>query len=179
MNGREALNPLDMNLRFYVLPLMAGLVLMAGCASNQISPQVSSTLASAGVGPSTTVKMQNGQPLDYDDIVELVRKNVPTHVILGYLQSTGKVYNFGPTQLQALKDQGASSELVNYLQETQGFYGRAPSRRGSNPGGVPSPAYNNSPLYQDEQPFAYNEPLVDDWYNSSYEESLYSPFSFN
>ena len=168
-----------MNLRNFVLPLVVGVVFLSGCASNQISPQVSSTLASAGVGPSTTVKMQNGQALDYDDIVELVRKNVPTHIIVGYLQSTGKVYNFGPTQLQALKAQGASAELVNYLQETQGFYGKAPARRTSNPGGVPSPAYDNSPLYQDEQPFAYNEPLIDDWYNSAYEGSLYSPFSFN
>lgn len=38
---------------------------------------------------------------------------------------------------------------------------------------------DNSPLYQDEQPFAYNAPEVDYWYNSAYEESLYSPFSFN
>jgi len=38
---------------------------------------------------------------------------------------------------------------------------------------------NNSPLYQDEQPFAYNAPAVDYWYNSAYEESLYSPFAFD
>lgn len=38
---------------------------------------------------------------------------------------------------------------------------------------------DNSPLYQDEQPFAYNAPAVDYWYNSAYEESLYSPFAFD
>ena len=39
--------------------------------------------------------------------------------------------------------------------------------------------YYNSPYYQDKQPFAYNAPAIDDWYDSGYEESLYSPFSFD
>lgn len=38
---------------------------------------------------------------------------------------------------------------------------------------------NNSQLAQDQQPFAYNAPEVDYWYNSGYEESLYSPFAFD
>jgi hypothetical protein len=48
-------------------------------------------------------------------------------------------------------------------------------------GGAMQPAgqYTNSPRYQDEQPFAYNEPAIDGFYDSGYEESLYSPFSFN
>lgn len=37
----------------------------------------------------------------------------------------------------------------------------------------------DSPQYQDEQPFAYNDPAGDGFYNSGYEDSLYSPFSFN
>lgn len=37
----------------------------------------------------------------------------------------------------------------------------------------------NGKYKQEELPFAYNEPAVDDWYDSGYEESLYSPFSFN
>jgi hypothetical protein len=55
---------------------------------------------------------------------------------------------------------------------------------GDNGGSSPGPgdaqrAYYNTGSYQDEQPFAYNEPVVSDFYDSSYEESLYSPFSFN
>ncbi|MCX7868457.1 MAG: hypothetical protein N2322_00760 [Terrimicrobiaceae bacterium] len=49
-----------------------------------------------------------------------------------------------------------------------------------NPGpGDARRAYYNTRQYQQEQPFAYSEPWVDDFYDSSYEESLYSPFSFN
>ncbi len=44
---------------------------------------------------------------------------------------------------------------------------------------APAGSSANSPHYQDEQPFAYKEPAVDGFYNSGYEESLYSPFSFN
>lgn len=153
-------------------------VALAGCAS-QISQQTNATLVRQGVGPATIVKMQNGDGLDYGDILDLVKRGVPTNTIIGYLQSTGRVYNFGPVQLKALAQAGAPPQLVNYLQETQGFYGRAPAAHRGPAGNQPAGAYYNSPLYQDEQPFAYNQPMVDDWYDSAYEESLYSPFSYN
>jgi len=55
-----------------------------------------------------------------------------------------------------------------------------PGSSDGNPGpGDARRAYYNTPQYQQEQPFAYDEPIVDDFYDSSYEESLYSPFSFN
>lgn len=46
-------------------------------------------------------------------------------------------------------------------------------------GAEPTPAQLDTPGYQDEQPFAYNEPAIDGFYDSGYEESLYSPFSYN
>ena len=152
-------------------------IAMVGCAS-QIDQQTNDLLTRQGVGPATIVKMQNGDALNYDDILNLVRRDVPSQKIIGYLQSTGRVYNFGPVQLKALAQAGAPSQLINYLQETQGFYGRTPAVK-RNPSGQPAGAYTNSPLYQDEQPFAYNQPMIDDWYDSGYEESLYSPFSYN
>jgi hypothetical protein len=45
--------------------------------------------------------------------------------------------------------------------------------------GIQKAEYYNSPSYQVRQPFAYNAPAIDDWYDSGYEESLYSPFSFD
>lgn len=163
-----------------ILPLAATLFLFA-CSGGQISPQLNSALTQRGVGPSTIVKMQNGDALDYQDIRELVQKGIPTQTIINYLESTQKVYDFGPVQLNALRQAGAPTQLINYLQETQGFYGRKATVQGQNPntGGQQSAAYYNSPLYQDEQPFAYNEPIIDGWYDSAYEESLYSPFSYN
>lgn len=43
----------------------------------------------------------------------------------------------------------------------------------------PAGAYTDSQGYQDEQPFANDEPAIDGLYDSGYDESLYSPFSFN
>ena len=169
-----------MNTRALLALTLSCAALLTGCASNQGNPATASALTARGVGPSTIVKVENGQRLDYDDILNMVQKGVPTQIIMGYLESTGSVYNFGPVQLQALKEQGASPQLINYLQETQGLYG---SRSGSGSSGQmqgsQSRSYYNTPLYQDQQPFAYNEPIIDGFYDSGYEESLYSPFSFN
>ncbi|MFZ4682165.1 MAG: hypothetical protein ACOYMS_06665, partial [Terrimicrobiaceae bacterium] len=89
------------------------------------------------------------------------------------------VYNFTYGQLQSLKAAGATPQLLNYLSETQGFYGVNTPKQKARLSGEQKRAYYNTPGYQDQQPFAYNQPEIDDWYDSGYEESLYSPFSFN
>jgi hypothetical protein len=162
------------------LPVLAFLIL-AACATtqSQIDPAISSTLSAKNVSAATQAKMNAGQVLDYNDILGLVQKGVPTEVIVGYLNSTRKVYNFTYAQLQGLKAAGATSQLLNYLTETQGFYGHNSPAQTARLHGEQKRAYFNTPLYQDQQPFAYNPPIIDDWYDSAYEESLYSPFSFN
>lgn len=168
-----------MNIRPALAVLTLAAVILTGCTTTQVDPVILENLAARGVAPATAVKVQNGEPLEYQDILELVKKGVPSDKIISYLQSTRRVYNFGPVQMQALQQAGAPVQLINYLQETQGFYGHTTpaqtKRYAKNDGG----AYMNTPLYQDEQPFAYNAPVIDDWYDSGYEESLYSPFSFN
>jgi hypothetical protein len=160
----------------WVLPA----VLLAACATTpQIDPAITSTLSTKGVSSSTSAKMAGGQVLGYDDILGLVQKDVPSSIIVGYLNSTRKVYNFSFAQLQSLKAAGATPQLLNYLTETQGFYGQNSPAQQKRLSGEQKRAYFNSPVYQDQQPFAYNPPVIDDWYDSGYEESLYSPFSFN
>lgn len=148
-----------MNTRALLALTLSCAALLAGCASSQGNPATASALTARGVGPSTVVKVENGQHLDYDDILNMVQEGVPAKIIIGYLESTGSVYNFGPVQLQSLKEQGASPQLINCLLETQGLYG---SRSGSAPFGQmlgsQNRPYYNIPLYQDQQPFAYNEP---------------------
>jgi hypothetical protein len=166
--------------RICVVLALAGSTLIVGCTSNQGNPATAAALTARGVGPSTVVKVENGRHLNYDDILNMVQRGVPTQLIMGYLESTGSVYDFGPVQLNALKEEGASAQLINYLQETQGLYGRGSGSASSGQmQGSQSRSYYNTPLYQDQQPFAYNEPIIDGFYDSGYEESLYSPFSFN
>jgi hypothetical protein len=162
-----------------LLPALAGLVLL-GCASGpQVDPQVTSAASSRGVAPGTVQKMTSARPLDYADISNLVVKGVPTDTIVGYLNSTRKVYDFSYAQLAGLKSAGATPQLLNYLTETQGFYGNNSPKQKARMAKMQKGEYHNSPLDQDQAPFAYDQPIIDDWYNSGYEESLYSPFSFN
>ncbi len=166
-----------------LLPLCALSVLLlsfGGCATtSQVDPTISSTISSRGVDPGTALKMNNGQVLDYQDIQNLVNRGVPSNIIVAYLTSTRKVYDLSYSQLANLKAAGASPQVLNYLTETQGFYGNNSPKQKAKMAKIQKDQYFNSPYYQDEQPFAYNPPVIDDWYDSAYEESLYSPFSFN
>jgi hypothetical protein len=166
--------------RCSLLLALAALSVLAGCASGpQVDPQITAALSARGVAPATYTKVYNARPLNYDDIRNLVVKKVPTQVIIGYLQSTEKVYDFTYGQLQGLRAAGATPQLLNYLSETQGFYGYNPPAAAARTKKVQKDAYYNDQYYQDEQPFAYNEPIIDGWYDSAYEESLYSPFSMD
>jgi hypothetical protein len=158
--------------------LLLSLLLCGGCATGpQVDPQITAAVASAHVDTSTYNKIYNARPLGYADIMNLVKGRVPSHIAVDYLRSTQKVYDFSYSQLAALKSAGAKPQLLNYLTETQGFYGvnKAP-RNGSK---IPAYVKDNSKLNQDQQPFFYNAPLIDDWYDSAYTESCYSPFSFD
>lgn len=151
----------------------------SGCATaqKQVDPSITSALSQQGVSGPTYNKVAAGQRLGFNDILLLVERGVPAHVIESYLQSTQAVYQFSNAQLAELRTAGAPSQLLHYLQETGGFF--SPSSPAAPASGQQHAQLVNSPLYQDEQPFAYNAPEVDYWYNSAYEESLYSPFSFD
>jgi hypothetical protein len=97
---------------------------LSACASTpQVDPAVAAALSSRGVEQGTYTRVTQGSVLDYNDILNLLEKKVPTHIIISYLQSTRKAYNLSYSQLQGLKDAGAAPQLLNYLTETQGFYG--------------------------------------------------------
>jgi hypothetical protein len=154
------------------------LFLCSGCATGpKVDPQITAAVAAANVNKGTYDRIFNAQSLGYDDIVNLVKGRIPTHIIVGYLRSTQKIYDFSYSQLAALKAAGAKPHLLNYLTETEGFYGNNVPRKSGNK--VPGDVKYNTKLNQDQQPFYYNAPLIDDWYDSAYTESCYSPFSFD
>jgi hypothetical protein len=167
-----------LNLSFSLTALLAVILFCGGCASGpKVDPQVTAAVAAANVNKITYDKVFNAMPLGYSDIMNMVKCHVPSHITVGYLRSTQKVYDFNYSQLASLKAAGAKPHLLNYLTETQGFYGNnQPKKTGSK---TPSYVKNNSPLEQDQQPFGYNAPLIDDWYDSAYTEASYSPFSFD
>lgn len=163
-------------------PLLAVLspaaLLLSGCAGGpQVDPQITSAVTAAHVDQGTAWKINNARPLDYSDIMNLAKAHVPSHVSVGYLRSTQRSYHFSAAQLASLKAAGAKPHLLTYLTETEGFYGPAP--RTTAGGKVPKWIKDNSKLEQDQQPYFYNAPLIDDWYDSAYTEACYSPFSFD
>ena len=161
-----------------VFTALLSVLVNSGCAGGpRVDPQITAAVTSANVNKFTSDKISNAQPLDYGDIKNLVTKHVPSHIIVGYLRSTQRVYDFSSAQLGGLKAAGAKPHLINYLSETQGFYANSSSRRSGR--NIPQDVRDNSKLNQDKQPFFYNAPIVDDWYDSAYTESCYSPFSFN
>ncbi len=165
--------------RIFRLSLLAIPVFwLSACASTpQVDPAVATALSSRGVEQGTYTKVTQGSVLDYSDILNLLEKDVPTNIIISYLQSTRKAYDFSYSQLQGLRAAGATPQLLNYLTETQGFYGVNTPRQTARLTGEQKRAYYNSPGYQSQGPFS--TPLVDEWADPGYEESLYSPFSFN
>jgi len=160
--------------------LLVAILFTVACAtSSQVNPQITGALSQSGVTGGTYSKVNSGETLDFEDILDLVQKGVPVHIIISYLQSTSAVYNFNNAQYAQLKQAGAAPQLLAYLGETDGFYAQTSPAQQARIKKLPPGQRTNSPLYQDEQPFAYNAPEVDYWYDSGYEESTYSPFSFN
>ncbi|MEO6054855.1 MAG: hypothetical protein ABIP97_12660 [Chthoniobacterales bacterium] len=167
--------------RSWLAIFLGTVVIFSGCASGPaVDPQVTAAVTSHGVSPAVTNKVENARPLDFGDILNLVQHKVPDSIIVGYLRSSRRIYNLSFARLQQLKQAGAGQSLLNYLTETQGFYGVAgkPHSHAAIKG-VQKDALYRDAAYQDEQPFGYNEPWVDDWTDSGYEESMYSPFSWN
>jgi len=164
--------------RVFLTTAALGALFLGGCSTGpKVDPQITSAVTAAHVNSITADKMNNAVSLDYGDIMNLVKAGIRSHLIVGYLRSTQRIYDFTPAQLSALKSAGAKTHLLTYLTETQGFYGNnTQPRNGSK---VPGYVKYNTKLNQDQQPFYYNAPLIDDWYDSAYTEACYSPFSFD
>src|SRR5215470_9053888 len=94
---------------FRMCLLITPAVWLAACASTpQVDPALTAAVSSHGVDQSTYTKISQGWALDYDDVLDLVKRDVPTHIIISYLQSTQRAYNLSNAQLQGLKSAGAT-----------------------------------------------------------------------
>jgi hypothetical protein len=167
-----------MKLSSFSLAAAFAISLSACSTGPQVNSSVLSAATSRGVAQSTSEKMSAARPLDFNDLDNLVAKGVPSSTIIAYLNSVRETPGFSSAQLDALQQAGADAQLTAYLRESGRFALR--SAASTSPASrEPAGQYTNSPGYQNEQPFAYNEPAIDGFYDSGYEESLYSPFSFN
>jgi hypothetical protein len=158
----------------FILLLALGL---AGCAtmqtSSQVDPKILNEFTSRGVSSATVFKVREGLPLTVDQVAECVKKGVPGPGLVSYMQSTRKAYNLSQADVTKLRTAGAGDPLLNYMQRSAGYYTKGPKATSQK-----HPYYTDD-RYNLEAPFAYAPPQADTFFNSSYEENLYSPFSFN
>lgn len=156
-------------------PVFCLLVLaLAGCATlqqSQVDPKVLNAFTSRGVSDTTVFKVREGLPLTVDQVAECAKKGVPGPGLVSYMRSTRKVYNLSRADQAKLKAAGTPQPVIDYMLATPGYSMKGPKA-------IPqSHPYFNEERYNLEAPFAYAPPEADTFFNSGYEEGLYSPFS--
>lgn len=157
--------------------LLPTVLAIAACATlqpqQQIDPKILAEFSKRGVSELTTAKVRDGMPLNVDDVAACAKAGVPGPGLVSYMQSTRKAYNLSNADIAKLRAAGTPGPVINYMQRSYDLYTKGPNAVNQNHPYF-NPVPNNSPL---RAPFAYAPPQVDTFFNSAYEESLYSPFS--
>jgi hypothetical protein len=152
---------------------------LAGCATtSQVDPKILSEFSKPGIPQETAFKVREGLPLSVADVAASAKAGVPGPGLVSYLQSTRKAYNLSNADLAQLRAAGTPAPVINYMRRSYDFYGKGPNAVDQS---HPYFAAENYNRYGGNvnAPFAYAPPLADTFFNSGYEESLYSPFSFD
>lgn len=141
-------------MKFTPLLLITALFLTA-CATSK--PVALEKIAATGVAPSTYAKIESGRVLQFPDILNLVKADVPEEAVVSYLKSTKAPYRLTTAELEQLSDAGAGSDLVNYLGKSVGYY-EATKRAQTGGSNWDNHPYFNDPAYLGDAPFPYAFP---------------------
>lgn len=155
--------------------LILAVLAVAGCATvqqSQVDPKILNEFSSRGVSSGTLFKVREGLPLTVPQVAEAAKKGVPGPGLVSYMESTRKAYNLSNADIATLKAAGTPAPVINYMQRSYGYY-----TKGSKAVNQKHPYFTDD-RYNLEAPFAYAPPQVDTFFNSAYEENLYSPFSY-
>ncbi len=93
-------------------------VVAAGCGLSTQQKADLATVQSSGVDAATYDKMLHNDPLSISDVCALERAHVDEGVILRYLRDCGTVYVLSSHDTSRLEAAGASSSLVDYMNNT-------------------------------------------------------------
>ena len=160
--------------------LFLAVLAVAGCATvqqSQVDPKILNEFAGRGVSSETLFKVREGLPLSVPQVAEAARKGVPGPGLVSYMESTRKAYNLSNADIATLKAAGTPAPVINYMQRSYGYFTKGPKAVDQR---HPYFATENYNRYGGaiKAPFAYAPPQVDTFFNSAYEENLYSPFSY-
>jgi len=122
--------------------LFASCALLAGCATfNETEMGI---IKGSGASPRVVAKMQEGDVLTPDDVIELTRRRVPERYIIRQIEDAGLDYALRSEDIQRMKKAKVSPLVVNAMieQSELGRYYAGPHR-----------AYVGNPYYYD--PYYY------------------------
>lgn len=158
----------------FQLPVVLAAVLLAACATTPQktgTPPVLAKLQAMGIDNAAYNKIANHRVLAYSDIYGLVKKGVPSPVILTYIQSTHAPYTLSDAQLQNLVDAGASADLVNYLGKSVGFFEATERKQTGGAGKWKKDPFFADPFYMGPAPFDYAYP--GEWYDAGWIDDVF------
>ncbi len=160
--------------------LLLAILGLAGCATmqqSQVDPKILNEFTSRGVSSETVFKVRDGLPLSVTQVAEAAQKGVPGPGLVNYMQSTRKAYNLSNADIAKLKAAGTPAPVINYMQRSYDYYTKGPKAVDQT---HPYFATENYNRYGGavKAPFAYAPPQADTFFNSAYEDNLYSPFSY-
>ena len=150
------------------------LLAFAGCATmdpSQVDPKILNDFSSRNVSSATLLKVRNGLPLTVGQVAESAQKGVPGPGLVSYLQSTRKAYNLSNADIATLRAAGTPAPVIDYMRHSYNLYTKGPKAVNQ------KHPYFSDERYNLEAPFAYEPPMADTFFNSAYEDNLYSPFS--
>jgi hypothetical protein len=159
--------------------LLLALLALAGCATTaQVDPKILAEFSKPGVPEQTALKVRDGVPLSVADVASSAQAGVPGPGLVSYMQSTRKAYNLSNADIARLRAAGTPAPVITYMRRSYDFYGKGPNAVDQSHPYFSGENYNRYGGNVNA-PFAYAPPGVDTFFNSAYEDNLYSPFSFN
>ena len=138
---------------------------------SQVDPKILNDFSSRNVSSATLLKVRNGLPLTVGQVAESAQKGVPGPGLVSYLQSTRRAYNLSNADIATLRAAGTPAPVIDYMRRSYNLYTKGPKAVNQ------KHPYFSDERYNLEAPFAYEPPMADTFFNSAYEDNLYSPFS--
>lgn len=110
--------------RFRFLPLLLIPVLLAGCET--VSNQDRAVLQSHNVPDNVYQRMVYGDALSLDDVIALSQRDVPSGLIIHYMDKADTVYILRKADVKRLRSAGVTEEVISYMLSTAPSYGPGP-----------------------------------------------------
>lgn len=132
---------------FLVLSILA--LCVGGCAT--LDQKDKSILQQKHVPPLLYDRMLAGAPLSLPDIIELSHREVPTPLVIHYLNATGTVYYLKTRDVTHLLKSGVSQKVIDYLLNTPLFFAGYAAY-------AAPPYYPYNPFWYPYGPYYYSSP---------------------